>query len=103
MDLEKLKQDLVKARELAMAKVETEDGGTCNFDTCEIFFPNMRKATLSKVCNEIGLHCTKWGSGEFHIYGYECGQANRRTTMVETFVGYLQDLGYKAYVHYAMD
>ena len=96
---------LREALENAKKFANTEDGGTCNFDTCEFYAKGMRLSVLEGIVKEASqeLRVSKWGTGRFHIGGYECGQANRRTEMVEAFEKTLRNYGFDTGVYYAMD
>ncbi len=95
-----IKEGLEKAR-----AVNVEDNGTCNFDTCILIEKNGRLDKITEIVKQAdnNLHVSKWRSGEFHIYGYERGQANLRTEMVETFTKVLEKYGFNVGVYYAMD
>lgn len=104
MNLETLKKALKEALAAARA-VKCDDGGTCNFDTCVLYAKGMQIKKLEAAIKEVDnhLHVSKWGAGEFHIYGYENGQANLRTSMVEAFEKVLRNYGFDTGVYYAMD
>lgn len=103
MDFEKLTADLLTAKQNSLKMIHSEDGGTCNFDTCVLYIKRVNFFKLSEAVYKANLRVSKWKSGEYHIYGYEFGQANRRTEMVEEFTKTLKDLGYDAFVYYQMD
>jgi hypothetical protein len=66
----------------------TEDGGTCNFDSCYIRVPGMRKAAAEGIAGtflcEHGFHGRR-----LQLRGTQ-GQANCRTTMAEAQREFLQ-------------
>lgn len=103
MDYKKLTADLIAATIAAKRYCTVEDGGTCNFDTCVLLAKNLNFKTLEAAVAKAGLMVSKWDAGVYHIYGYEYGQGNRRTTMVEAFTKTLETLGYNVSIHYAMD
>lgn len=103
MDFQKLTKDLIKAKQNALTMVGVDDGGTCNFDTFVLLQKNINYNSLKEAISKAGLHVSKWSAGHYHIYGYEMGQANRRTTMVEMFEKTMRELGYNTTIYYAMD
>lgn len=80
-----------------------DDGGTCNFDSCYIRVPGMRKSTAEKI-GGVSLFTTNWHGRTLHLGGTE-GQGNRRTTMAEAQSKFLKanypllDIG----IYYQMD
>lgn len=104
MNYEKLTKDL-KIANIEALKVSNvnNDGGTCNFDTCVLLQKGLNYNKLKEAVNGAGLHVSKWSAGEYHIYGYEKGQANNRTRMVEKFTETLANMYYNVHVYYAMD
>lgn len=111
---EQAKQDLIKALEQAKGKalehIENDDGGTCNFDTALLLRPLcLTKAEFEEAVKAAGLRCRydnsrySAGKGYYHINGYESGQGNRRTDMVEAFSESLNKSGYMSAVYYQMD
>lgn len=104
---EQLRNALINASLYASDFKDEDDGGTCNFDTVVINLPRWQYAKLKEMVATIpGLRISKhyydW-SGHFMIHGFEHGQANRRTAMVEAFSRRLCELGYDSSVYYAMD
>lgn len=99
LDFEKA---LSKAEKLALQYVDTEDGGTCNFDT-----PIVRlKATKRQIAE------LDWELVKIETYPYKgwyfvgiplSGQGNRRTRMAEAAAQSLCASGYEAKVYYQMD
>lgn len=106
MDYEKLTQDLSQARAYAIdiGTANTEDGGTCNFDTPVLIAKGCRKDKLEEVAKKAGVRIYKWEAGVYHISGdFLWGQGNLRTRMAQAFTKVLADMGYDAYTYYAMD
>lgn len=94
-----VKEACNKAQELS----DTEDGGTCNFDTCilNIKMPKkLREAT--------SLHITRitWGyyKGLYFVQDIpQNGCGNRRTRQAEAAEQCLRAAGYDAHVYYEVD
>lgn len=105
MDFAKLTKDLIKSKDYAISvgTKDNEDGGTCNFDTFVLLADYVRFDLLKTAVENAGLKISKWNRGCYHIYGYEWGQANLRTRMVEAFENSMRNLGYKTGVYYAID
>jgi len=106
MDYAKLTKDLkeAKASAIALGLTDSEDGGTCNFDTPVLIVKGARLDFLKKAAANAGVNISRWESGYYHIYGdFLWGQGNLRTRMAEAFAKSLSDNGWKAYVYYAMD
>lgn len=87
-----------KARELA----DTEDGGTCNMDSCVV------RITIPKRLREAsGLRLfAGWGiyEGYWHLQDIPSnGCGNRNTRQQEAAAEYLRAAGYNASVRYQMD
>ena len=102
------KELLVKALKEALEKakeINKEDNGTCNFDTCVLYIKGARLSVIEECCKKANpqLKVSKWSPGEFHIHGYERGQAWLRTSMVEAFTDVLKGYGFDAFVYYCMD
>lgn len=103
---EKLTEDLIAAKNHAEQFADTEDGGTCNFDSAALSLPRWNKAKTEEAFKKAGLRTSKWtlwGSTRYLVLGCYSGQANRRTTMAEAVYKYLKNLGYDATMYYQMD
>lgn len=102
-----LRSALINASLYASDFKDEDDGGTCNFDTVTIRLPRWPYAKLKEMVATIpGLRISKHYcgvAGTFMIHGFEHGQANRRTSMVEAFSRRLCELGYDSGVYYVMD
>ena len=83
---------------------DTEDNGTCNFDTPVLILDNKWKYNHVVTAFELtGLRPYKAGKHEYHILGAVTGQGARRTAMAEAIRNSLRASGYNAYVYYQMD
>lgn len=90
------------ASEAALQYSNTEDGGTCNFDTCyiRISIPKrLRDKSQLHFRQGWGLYRDCWSIGELPTHG----QGNMRTRMAEAAAKSLCAAGYKATVRYEMD
>ncbi|MCM1022216.1 MAG: hypothetical protein NC403_08440 [Muribaculaceae bacterium] len=93
-----VKAAAAKASELA----DTEDGGTCNMDSCvvKINIPKrLREASGLRLFAGWGLYKGYWHLQDIPSNG--CG--NRNTRQQEAAAKYLQAAGYHATVRYCMD
>jgi hypothetical protein len=103
--VEELAKALAKAKKEAMRYVDSEDGGTCNFDSATVRLAGWREADVKKACDIAGVNCYKFTGRYFrpwHI-GYTSGQANRRSRMAEAFSESLRASGYDSGMWYAAD
>lgn len=103
---EKLTEDLIAAKNHAEQFADTEDGGTCNFDSAALFLPRWNTAKTEEAFKKAGLRTSKWtlwGTTYYLVLGCYSGQANRRTQMAEAVCKYLKNLGYDASMYYQMD
>lgn len=100
-DYEKLEHDLNDAWNAALEAYNknSEDGGTCNFDSVIIQLKGARKDRLSAFDFRIEKYRENWYFVEYDFYG----QAGCRTRMAEAAVNKLKELGYNASVWYCMD
>lgn len=104
---EKLKEALHKAIGAAEF-AQTEDGGTCNFDSPILFCEDMgysEQKALAAI-KEIGLDTYPLSGiwrGCIVIDGRTKGQGNCRTAMAEAFAASLKESGIKCGVYYQMD
>jgi len=93
---------LNKAQEESMKFANTEDGGTCNFDTPMINI----KATKKQISQlEYRLEKCTWGlwKGWYFVEIPLSGQGNRRTRMAEAIARSLKNSGYETGVYYQVD
>lgn len=93
----------VKAAAAEAAKLaDTEDGGTCNMDSCvvKIDIPKrLRDASGLRLFAGWGLYKGYWHLQDIPSDG--CG--NRNTRQQEAAAKYLQAAGYNATVYYEVD
>lgn len=88
-----------KARELC----DTEDGGTCNFDTCVL---NIKIPKKLREATSLHLDKCTWGyyRGCYFVQDIpHNGCGNRRTRQAEAAEQSLRADGYDAHVYYEMD
>ena len=108
--IEQFERDLFAAQRSAFEaeKLNSEDGGTCNFDTVVL----KTKGVPAKVLNEAsGLTGIRFDriTGErfwkgFSFVWFEThGQANLRTRMAEAAYNTLKKMGYHVNMYYQMD
>ena len=103
-----LTKALKKAKEAAQAYANTEDGGTCNFDSPAIDYQEMHmsKAKAEEAITAAGLSCFEWNSWagkRLVVCGIGSGQGNRRTRMAEAAYESLKADGIAATMYYQMD
>ena len=96
---------LKKAVKHAEKYADTEDGGTCNFDSPALAYQGYKKSLVIKAIEHAGLHCFEWGYGtkRLVICGGCHGQGNRRTRMAEAMTEILKASGYDCITYYQMD
>lgn len=101
-DLKAFEEAVNNASVEATKYADTEDGGSCNFDTCmvKIKIPKkFREQTSLKLYAFSGF----W-RGYYGIYSIPySGQGNRRSRMAEAAAKSLEAQGYDATVYYQMD
>jgi cell division GTPase FtsZ len=99
---------LIKAKEEAQKYINTEDGGTCNFDSPAIDYRamHMSKAKAAEAIKAAGLRCFEWkswGDMLLVICGIGAGQGNRNTRMAEAAYESLKNSGISATMFYQME
>lgn len=97
---------LRRAAEIAKPFGNTEDGGTCNFDSLELSLPGYREAETLKAAEKAGLRAwtTKIFKTKVYVVSVPVGrQGNARTRQAESMKKTMQELGYDASVYYQMD
>ena len=99
---------LIKAKEEAQKYINTEDGGTCNFDSPAIDYREMHmsKAKAVEAIKNAGLRCFEWkswGGMMLVICGIGAGQGNRNTRMAEAAYESLKSSGISATMYYQVD
>lgn len=103
----KLRDDLKAACEAAAWTLNTEDGGTCNFDAPTIDLPRWNAEKIKQAAEEAGVGAFRWRWGGT-ILGWVfsprfTGQGNRRTRHAEAMSAELSRRGYDAGMYYQMD
>jgi len=101
-----LTKALKKAKEAAQAYANTEDGGTCNFDSPAIDYRKMHmsKAKAEEAITAAGLRCFEWNSWagkRLVVCGIGSGQG--RTRMAEAAYESLKADGIAVTMYYQMD
>lgn len=99
-----LKKALLAAKQAAEKLKDTEDGGTCNFDTPILVLPKeWSVSNIYEAFEHTGLRADITRRNFIRIYGAVEGQGFRRTYMAEAFRDSLKAAGYDAIVEYRMD
>lgn len=92
-----------EANEKAKAAADaSDDGGTCNFDTCIM----QAKLTTAQACDlsaRSGVRVERHGPGKWWVWFHQGGQANKRTRAMEAGKKHLQDNGIECYGWYQVD
>lgn len=99
---------LVQAKEAAQKYINTEDGGTCNFDSPAIDYRamHMSKGKAVEAILAAGLRCFEWkswGGNRLVICGLGEGQGNRNTRMAEAAEKSIKSVGIVTAMYYQMD
>lgn len=105
-DTFKISEAIKKAAEAANQFKDSEDGGTCNFDSCFLRAPRMNKYKAESIERMSGVHCYLMDSklyGRVLMIGIGTGQANRNTRMAEAAKNTLQGLGFNVGMWYQVD
>ena len=105
-DLKELNNALLNAVTAAAMLDETEDGGTCNFDSVILkikipaqFVPQTWVELDKMLVRDYG----KMWRGCYMVDIPLSGQANRRTRMAEAACKELNNAGYNAFLYYQCD
>ena len=102
-DINDLRFALLVAKVKAYDLIETEDNGTCNFDSpILILEKEWSDKDIREAFNGTGLQYLR-EKDTIQIYNATDGQGYRRTAMAEAFRDSLVKMGYKSYVYYQMD
>lgn len=105
--IQKLAEALKRADEAALREANTDDGGTCNFDTPLIRLEGWSKSEIKEASDlanvEIGDKLSGWHKGYRYVRVKLYGQANRRTLMAEAAERSLEADGYDVSMYYHMD
>lgn len=99
---DKLERALMNADKAAMQFANSEDFGTCNFDTPVIRIKATEKQMASLDYKVIKVDEKGWRDCWF-VFLPLMGQANRRTRMAEAAARSLIADGFEAGVYYQMD
>ena len=99
---------LERAKEAAQVYANTEDGGTCNFDSPAIDYRamHMRKSNAEEAIRAAGLRSFEWDSWSgkrLVVCGIGYGQGNRNSRMAEAAHQSLQSGGIPSMMYYQMD
>lgn len=103
---EKLTAALGKAAEAARPLGDTDDGGTCNFDSLELSLPRYNAKNTIEAIAAAGLRgfrTTQFGTTVYLIHPPVSRQGNARTRQAEAMRDVMKKLGYSASVWYQMD
>ena len=99
-----LKNALLIAKAEADKLRDTNDGGTCNFDSPTLSLPSeWSKDMLDFAFMRTGMRYYRISKETIEILDAVEGQGFRRTAMAEAFRDKLRELGYVANVHYQID
>lgn len=105
--VQKLVEALKRTNEAALAEANTNDSGTCNFDTPLICLKGWKSSDIKEASEsagiEIGEQLSGWHKGYRFVSVKLYGQANRRTLMAEAAKRSLVADGYDASMYYQMD
>lgn len=103
----KLSEALIRANEAALLLSETNDGGTCNFDSPVIRLLKWKDYEIKQACELAGIEIGDKLSGFWRNYRFVStamhGQANCRTRMAEAAKKSLEADGYDVAMYYQMD
>lgn len=101
----KLRDDLIKARAIALdAAAQVDDGGTCNLDAPSLLLPRWQSAKVKQACKEAGGDYFRWGYSNRYVICLRLpGQANKRETAAEAMTKALADMGYDALTYCTID
>lgn len=103
-ELDALEAAICKAEAAAQKYADTEDGGTCNFDTpiIKVKATERQLAQMDWQVFKVGKRQPDGGTW-YQILINLSGQGNRRTRMAEAAAKSLQESGYNASVYYEVD
>lgn len=104
---EQLTKDLQEATEKARAiAMTTDDGGTCNFDSCIIFLPrwnNEKTIAAIKAAGVGGFRSNHYGKVCYIIGNPVSAQGNANTAQAETIRDVMRSKEYQTAMYYQMD
>lgn len=102
-----LVEALKKANEAALTVSDTDDGGSCNFDSPVIRLPRWKDYEIKQAIELSGVDISDQLSGWWKGYRFVSttmhGQAYRRTKMAEAAKKSLAADGYDVSMYYQMD
>ena len=102
-----LSQDLAEASAKAAGIAAiTEDGGTCNFDSCTLYLKGWNSTKVQQAAQAAGVGCfvwNLWGSKSFVFPLRIAAQANARSAAAEAMRDCLKAKGYDAGMYYQAD
>ena len=103
----KLRDDLIAAYAETEHLEQTEDGGTCNFDSPVLNLERWNAKQIERAAEEAGGSAWQWKSGRY-VMGWvfsprSSGQGNRRTRRAEAIAKAMETKGYSVGMYYQMD
>ena len=102
-----LAEDLRRTAAAAIqATKDSEDGGTCNFDSPALYLPRWNAEQIKQAAAAAGVGAFKWesfGPVKWVFCPRSGGQGNRRTRCAEHMAAGLQAAGYDVTMYYQMD
>lgn len=103
----KLRDDLLAAYAETEYLEQTEDGGTCNYDSPTLQLPRWNADKIKQAAKEAGGSAWKWTWGST-VMGWvfsprSSGQANRRSRRAEAISAALKRMGYDVGMYYQAD
>lgn len=103
----RLSEALKRANEAALLVKDTEDTGSCNFDSPVIRLPRWKDYEIKQACELAGVQIGDQLSGYWKGYRFVStamyGQAYCRTKMAEAAKRHLSADGYDVSMYYQMD
>lgn len=103
IELERLSDALIKARDAALSVSNCEDYGSCNFDTPMLLGIKMTQAQAESLPVKVRKITYGFWKGAWMVYVPLYGMAMRRTTMAEAASKSLEESGYDSCVYYQLD
>ena len=103
----KLRDDIRAALDATEWAEQTEDGGTCNFDSPVLYLDRWNGKLVEQAAKEAGSSAFKWRWGRttlgWVISPRSSGQGNRRTRRAEAIRDEMKKRGYDVGMYYQMD
>lgn len=99
---------LIEAKKFAQNYVNSEDGGSCNFDAPKIYLPGWSRKSVETACKKADLSCFdhrffRGSEKGWVICGGTSGQGNRRSRMAEAMKDVIRACGYNCMMYYQCD